>query len=451
MTEFIKICYYSIMLKLRKIIIVCFISFFLIQLDTAFSTFISSDINIDVKANRTSAVYLCGDQAVFLITLRMNRRPLKAGKIRVKLSLDGLKRIKDEEIELINTSYPLKITGTLDKPGFLRCIVEYTRDNNVYRGYGAAGFEPERIRALSIKPNDFDEFWAQGRTELTKIPLNIKLTKLPDYSNSGYKCYKISFANINGTRMYGYLNVPSRKHALHPALVKLSGASIVDPKKPVQSDKMLTLNMSVHDYDVGLSRKAYKEFEAKYKELSPIGKGSYVYIGAPERKYYFFYRVILGLDRAINYIASRKDFNGKHLVIQGGSQGGFLALALAGLNQKITAVVAGEPGYCDHAGYLGGRLPGAPKLLLSAPDDQREKWLKMSAYYDTVNFVDKITCPVLISVGFIDLACSPSSVYAAYNNISAQKNIFQMPFSGHSDKLFLPMQKRWIELRLGLR
>ena len=283
MTEFIKICYYSIMLKLRKIIIVCFISFFLIQLDTAFSTFISSDINIDVKANRTSAVYLCGDQAVFLITLRMNRRPLKAGKIRVKLSLDGLKRIKDEEIELINTSYPLKITGTLDKPGFLRCIVEYTRDNNVYRGYGAAGFEPERIRALSIKPNDFDEFWAQGRTELTKIPLNIKLTKLPDYSNSGYKCYKISFANINGTRMYGYLNVPSRKHALHPALVKLSGASIVDPKKPVQSDKMLTLNMSVHDYDVGLSRKAYKEFEALYKDLSPIGIVSYVYFGAPDR------------------------------------------------------------------------------------------------------------------------------------------------------------------------
>jgi len=103
LTELVKICYYLIVILMRKKIIVCFISFLLIKVTAAFSTSISFDINIDVKTNRTSAVYLCGDQAVFLITLKMNSRPLKAGKIRVKLSLDGLNRIKDQEIKLFNT------------------------------------------------------------------------------------------------------------------------------------------------------------------------------------------------------------------------------------------------------------------------------------------------------------------------------------------------------------
>ena len=133
--------------------------------------------------------------------------------------------------------------------------------------------------------------------------------------------------------------------------------------------------------------------------------------------------MVLGIDRAINYLASRPDFNGKQLIIQGHSQGGFIALAVAGLNRHITGVAANQPGFCDHAGYL-----------------------------DVVNFAGKIKCPVIVSVGFIDHTCSPSSVYSAYNKIKAQKYIMNMPLHDHgSSNPFRQFEKEWIEKRFGVR
>jgi len=70
----------------------------------------------------------------------------------------------------------------------------------------------------------------------------------------------------------------------------------------------------------------------------------------------------------------------------------------------------------------------------------------MSAYFDAVNFEHKISCPVIMSVGFIDLTCSPSSVYSAYNEITAQKYIMNMPLYGHG--WFIPFrqfEKEWIK------
>ena len=56
----------------------------------------------------------------------------------------------------------------------------------------------------------------------------------------------------------------------------------------------------------------------------------------------------------------------------------------------------------------------------------------MSAYFDAVNFARKIECPTIVSVGFIDRTCCPSSVYSAYNVITAPKRLFTDPLAGHT-------------------
>lgn len=415
------------------------------------------DIKVNVRTNRPDALYKCGEQAIFLISLKMDERTINIGKILVRLTLDGGKKIKGQNIQVRTAPKPLKIRGTLHAPGFLRCTVEYPIGDKVYRGYAAAAFEPTLIRTKSERPGDFDEFWLKGQSELKDIPMDARTTLLSEYSNARHRCFKINLANINNTRVYGFLNVPvssnlSLKETKYPALLITPGASISKPRAPQISNNYLILFMSVHDYDVGLPAEKYEEFEARYKQLSPIGSSRYHFIGAPDRERYFYRRVILGIDRAINYLASHPDFNRKQLIIQGSSQGGFLALAVAGLNKYVTGVAASQPGFCDHAGYLAGRMPGAPRLVQMAPKDQGEKWLKMSAYFDVVNFAPKISCPVIMSVGFIDLTCSPSSVYSAYNEITSQKYIMNMPLYGHDWSIpFRQFEKEWIKKRLSVR
>jgi cephalosporin-C deacetylase len=165
--------------------------------------------------------------------------------------------------------------------------------------------------------------------------------------------------------------------------------------------------------------------------------------GGPDREKYYFRRVILGLDRAIDYLAARPDFDGKHLVINGLSQGGGLSLILAGLNQHITAAETDRPAMCDYLGPAGD-WPG----LKRGP-----QWAAMSAYFDAVNFARKIKCPTLFQVGFVDTTCPPTSVYAAYNTVSAPKHIFNYPLFGHgggAPPAAAEFEKKWMLGQLGL-
>jgi cephalosporin-C deacetylase-like acetyl esterase len=209
--------------------------------------------------------------------------------------------------------------------------------------------------------------------------------------------------------------------------VTVSSAGVGKPRGPsygYAAQGILTLSLGVHDHDLLLPK-------AEYRKMSRGRLKAYYQQGAPDREKYYFRRAILGIDRAITWLASRPDYDGKHMLYYGSSQGGGFGLILAGLNPHITAMAANVPALCDHTGALANRSPGWPRLVGRCPPDQKKAYLKMSGYFDAVNFARKIRCPVLLSVGLIDSTCSPSSVYAAYNEIRSQKRIFAGPLTGH--------------------
>jgi len=204
----------------------------------------------------------------------------------------------------------------------------------------------------------------------------------------------------------------------------------------------------VHRYDVGSLGK--QGINDAYKRLNE--KGTYSHHGKPNRHAFYFYRSILGVDRAINWLAARPDWDGVHMVIDGSSQGGAFALIMAGLNRHITAAAANVPALGEHAAFLDKRQPGWPNLTGGLTGEARDKVLAMSAYYDTVNFARRITCPVIISAGFIDRTCPPGTVYAAYNQIKTPKRMFNGILAGHQWNVgeYRPFQAKWIAGRLGV-
>ena len=73
---------------------------------------------------------------------------------------------------------------------------------------------------------------------------------------------------------------------------------------------------------------------------------------------------------------------------------------------------------CDHTGPVAERSAGWPRLL--KVDDQGKtdpKHTEVARYFDAMNFAARIKCPTIVSVGFVDKVCAPTSVFAAYNNI----------------------------------
>jgi cephalosporin-C deacetylase-like acetyl esterase len=57
--------------------------------------------------------------------------------------------------------------------------------------------------------------------------------------------------------------------------------------------------------------------------------------------------------------------------------------------------------------------------------------IETSKYYDVVNFARHVKVPGFYTWGFNDLTCPPTSMHAAYNVITAPKELFLALDTGH--------------------
>ena len=168
--------------------------------------------------------------------------------------------------------------------------------------------------------------------------------------------------------------------------------------------------------------------EAKYKEMDAalaarFGAPRYCQAGITEsREDYFFYPVILGIDRAVDWVAARPDVDKSRFRYQGTSQGGGFGFYLCGLNHTFTRAAFYVPAITDTMGYLKGRQSGWPTIVEgnSSTPERRAAAEKWAPYFDGANFASRITCPVRVAVGFSDTTCPPCAVYAAYNEIKVK-------------------------------
>jgi cephalosporin-C deacetylase-like acetyl esterase len=181
--------------------------------------------------------------------------------------------------------------------------------------------------------------------------------------------------------------------------------------------------------------------KAKYDALNAqlserFGVSTYSVAGMAEgREAYFYHPVILGIDRAVDWIVSRPDVDRSRVWYHGTSQGGGFGFYLCSLNKAFTKAAFFVPALTDTMGYLAGRQSGWPSVVEknSANAAKRAAAEKWAPYFDGANFASRITCRLRVIVGFSDVTCPPCAVYAAYNEIpSRDKDIFHGIGMGHS-------------------
>ncbi|TDB68246.1 acetylxylan esterase [Arundinibacter roseus] len=383
-------------------------------------------VKVLVAPDHVDWTYRTGEKVRFTVQVIKSGNLVKNATVRYEIGPEKMPATTKEAKTLPSGSIMLD-GGTLQTPGFVRCVVVATVDGVEYRGLGAAGFEPEKIQPTVADPADFDQFWSDAKAGLAKIPMDARMTLLPERCTETVNVYHVNLQNHQNSRLYGILSMP-KKAGKYPALLHVPGAGV----RPYFGDianaekGVITLQIGIHGVPVTMDLSVYNDLRAGALE-------NYMNYNLDNKDKYYYKRVYLGCLRANDFLVSLPEFDGTNLAVTGGSQGGALSIVTAALDSRVKWLGAFYPALSDMTGYLSNRAGGWPHYFSAnsrAVNEKKEK-LETVGYYDVVNFARRVKIPGQYSWGFNDETCPPTSMYAAYNVISSKKDLFLAHDTGH--------------------
>lgn len=384
-------------------------------------------VKIVIAPDHNNWTYRSGEKVKFSGTVMQYGHPVKNVKIHYEVGPEKMDPVKKDSLNLPDGKFIID-GGTMNTGGFLRCIVTADVNGKRYRALATAGIDPETIQPAIENPADFVQFWEQAKSDLSKIPMDAKMVLLPERCTETVNVYQVNLQNYRvGARLYGILCVP-KKDGKYPALLKVPGAGI----RPYYGD-VATAEKGIITFDIGIHGIPVTLEPDVYANLAAGGLNGYPNVNLDDRDRYYYKRVYLGCVRANDFLTTLPQFDGTNLAITGGSQGGALSIITAALDPRVKLLAAYYPALSDLTGYLKGRAGGWPHLFDKnnlAFNNKKEK-IETCKYYDVVNFARLIKVPGMYSWGFNDEVCPPTSMYAAYNVISATKSLFLSLETGH--------------------
>jgi cephalosporin-C deacetylase len=282
-------------------------------------------------------------------------------------------------------------------------------------------FDPLSIQPAAPEPADFDAFWAKQKEALKTIPLNPVLTPTSDLAN-GSKQFILQLDGIDGRKVYGYLSIP-KGTGKFPAVLSLppfgEGAFTSDGLMNGDfTDKANAISLIINVHN------------APPNQIDPNAYKPDVFSVA--NKIYARYMILAGL-RAIDYLTSRPDFNGS-LGVCGLSQGGGLSIMIAGLDNRVNALMVDNPAFCNHHAWKVGKPAGFPQYLKNATAQNldAEAVSKAIKYYDAAYFLKRYRNPAMVLTGYLDDVTPTESVFSAASQHQGQITVCHLLKMGHN-------------------
>ncbi|MEZ5403918.1 MAG: acetylxylan esterase [Bryobacteraceae bacterium] len=390
-------------------------------------------IHLQVSTDHSDWRYQPGEPVKFRIAAILDGQPLSGVQVSYRVGPEMMPPAVERTVALPAEGLIVD-GGTMREPGFLRCIATVERNGRTYRALATAAFRPESLQPTQQDPPDFDAFWSAGKAALARIPMDPQLTLLPGYGNSGADCYHLNLQNIGmgfaPSRFYGILCEP-RAPGKYPALLAVPGAGVRPYRglAAMAARGVITLQIGIHGIPVTMDQSVYDS----------LGRGAlanYNTFGLDSKDRYYYRRVYLGCVRANDFLVSHPKWDGEHLVVTGGSQGGALSIVTAGLDPRVKALAAYYPALSDVTGYLQGRAGGWPHMFRATAGPlahRSQDKIETSKFYDVVNFARRVKVAGLYTWGFNDETCPPTSMYSAYNVIPGPKKLMLALETGHNN------------------
>jgi cephalosporin-C deacetylase len=284
------------------------------------------------------------------------------------------------------------------------------------------------------EPADFDAFWTRTLQETRSHNLNARFQRIDDPTHQLVNVYDLTFAGFAGHPVRGWFLEPAGNTGRLPCLVQFVGYGggrslpLDHLAAPVAGFALLV--MDTRGQGAGWSPGVTPD---------PAGSGphapGFMTAGIESPDDYYYRRVYADAVRAVEAAAGHPHVDPDRVGVMGGSQGGGIAVAVAGLlGEAVKLALPDVPFLCDFRRAL--RITDAQPYAeitryLSCHRDRVDAVFRTLAYFDGVNFAPRITARCLFSVGLMDQTCPPSTVYGAYNRIRAEKEIRIYPYNQH--------------------
>ena len=383
----------------------------------------------EFACDKADGVYALGEKATITVKVfETNSVPLETGKVKWRLNNFGDATIEEGTFDLSKGSNTFTVSGALKEPGFLRLDVSElsAKGRSVETKYYGVAYDPYHIKPGAECPADFNDFWAAAVKKYDEtVTAPIKMTKVEDDNSKLRNLYELEIPTVEGRTLYGYLSEPKDlSKGPFPVVVSVPGAG-PSTWGVGGDDKTIRLFVNVHYNRPLLGEAKHSERnEANQKEEDeawarhyPVKKVRYTQVGiASSREEYFYYGVLLGVNRAVNWLAARPEVDRKRFYYNGTSQGGGFGLWLCGLNGNFTRAVVYVPALTDLLGFRqGDRESGWPRLIEGQLDENKAAAERNAPYFCGVNFARNIKIPIRMEVGSADTVCPPMAGFSAFN------------------------------------
>jgi cephalosporin-C deacetylase len=295
------------------------------------------------------------------------------------------------------------------------------------------------------EPAGFDGFWADTLAEAAAVPLDVELHRI-ETGLVTIETYDVTFRGFGGDPIRAWLHLPAAPlprsttgvvqyigynggrglpheytfwaQAGHPHLVmdtrgQGSGWSVGDTADPHGGSGPAQPGFLTHGIE------------------SPAG--------------HYYRRVFVDAVRAVEVMRGQVE----RVAVTGASQGGGIALAVAGLVDDLVAVMPDVPFLCHFRRAVDVAL-GDPYAeitrYLAAHRDKVARTFDTLAHFDGVLHARRASAPALFSVAMMDQICPPSTVFAAYHSYAGTKRIEVYEFNDHEGGAphQLLRQARWL-------
>ena len=356
------------------------------------------------------------------------------GELKYSIGNDMLQPDKHGSVKLKNGRAVINM-GTKKTPGFRDMKLSVSLDGKTYEHHIKVGFSVDKIKPYTQEPQDFRSFWQKNVEELKQVRMSYTKELYKDYCTDKIDCYLVKLQiDKMGHSMYGFLFYPKNAQpGKHPVVLCPPGAGIKTIKDPMRNkyyaeNGFVRFEVEIHGLDPRISSETFGEISRAFNDRN----GGYLANGLENKDIYYMKHVYVGLVRCIDFLTSLPEWDGKNVAVQGGSQGGALAIIAAGLDSRVTQCVANHPALSDMAGYAAkGGTGGYPHFCRQPQILSNKDCLNTLAYFDVVNFARYVKAPTYLTWGYNDVTCPPTTSYAVWNTLKCTKESLLTPINEH--------------------
>lgn len=282
-------------------------------------------------------------------------------------------------------------------------------------------------------PGDFAAFWEATIAEARAIGGPVSIVPA-ETTLKAVEAFDVTFPGFGGHPVKGWLVLPAVRSGRLPLVVQYvgygGGRGFAHEQLHWAASGYAYFRMDTRGQGSGWSLGATSDPVGTTPSIPGV-----MTKGVLDKHEYYYRRVFTDAVRAIDMLVAQDFVDGDRIAVCGGSQGGGIALAAAGIDTRIKAAMPDVPFLCDYprAVQKASRDPYLEIVrFLAQHRDKKATVFETLSYFDGVNFARQARAAALFSVAVMDDICPPSTVYGAFHAYAgADKSIEEYEFNNH--------------------